>query len=119
MLENRQLDGWDASLNDAGLLIVHCDYDKDVWYNNGPNDDPDHQRMVVVPADGRCQKQTIMGEIYFTEENDVFPLTNVTAFNKDFKTSDKIAKKAAQFFNTNTNGYHPQCQWHYLIQLCG
>ena len=104
MLENRQLEGWDASLNDAGLLIVHCDYDKDVWYNNGPNDDPDHQRMVVVPADGRCQKQTIMGEIYFTEENDVFPLTNVTAFNKDFKTSDKIAKKAAQFFNTNTNG---------------
>ena len=104
MLENRQLEGWDASLNDAGLLIVHCDYDKDVWYNNGPNDDPGHQRMVVVPADGRCQKETYMGETYFTEENDVFPLTNVTAFNKDFKTSDKIAKKAAQFFNTNTNG---------------
>ena len=104
MLENRQLEGWDASLNDAGLLIVHCDYDKDVWYNNGPNDDPDHQRMVVVPADGRCQKQTYMGETYFTEENDACPLTNVTAFNKDFKTSDKIAKKAAQFFNKNTNG---------------
>ena len=104
MLENRQLEGWDASLYDAGLLIVHCDYDKDVWYNNGPNDDPDHQRMVVVPADGRCQKETYMGETYFTEENDVFPLTNVTAFNKDFKTSDKIAKKAAQFFNKNTNG---------------
>ena len=104
MLENRQLEGWDASLYDAGLLIVHCDYDKDVWYQNGPNDDPNHQRMVVVPADGRCQKETYLGETYFTEENDVFPLTNVTAFNKDFKTSDKIAKKAAQFFNKNTNG---------------
>lgn len=95
MLENRQLEGWDASLSDAGLLIVHCDFDKSVWEQNGPNDDPDHQRMVVVPADGNSKN---------SEENDVFPLTNVTAFNKDFKTSDKIAKKAAQFFNKNTNG---------------
>jgi hypothetical protein len=60
--------------------------------------------MVVVPADGRCQKETYLGEEYFTEENDVFPLRNVTSFNKDFKTSDKIAKKAAQFFTKNTNG---------------
>ena len=104
LLENRQLEGWDASLYDAGLLILHCDYDKKVWSENGPNDDPDHQRMVVVPADGRCQKGTYLGEEYFTEENDVFPLRNVTSFNKDFKPSDKIAKKAAQFFTKNTNG---------------
>jgi len=95
MLENRQLDGWDASLPDAGLLIVHCDYDKSVWEQNAPNDDPDHQRMVVVPADGNSKN---------SEMNDVFPLSDVTSFNKDFKTSDKTAKKAAQFFNKNTNG---------------
>lgn len=95
MLENRQQEGWDASLPDAGMLIVHCDYDKSVWEQNGPNDDPDHQRMVVVPADGNSKN---------SEENDVFPLSDVTSFNKDFKTSDKIAKKAAQFFNKNTNG---------------
>jgi M6 family metalloprotease-like protein len=95
MLENRQQEGWDASLPDAGMLIVHCDYDKSVWEQNGPNDDPDHQRMVVVPADGNSKN---------SEENDVFPQSDVTSFNKDFKTSDKIAKKAAQFFNKNTNG---------------
>lgn len=108
LLENRQLEGWDASLYDAGLLILHCDYDKKVWAANGPNDDPDHQRMVVVPADGRCQYEKYdyegQEQYYFTEENDVFPQGNVTSFNKDFKTSDKIAKKAAQFFTKNTNG---------------
>ncbi len=104
MLENRQLVGWDASLYDAGLLILHCDYDKRIWYQNGPNDDPNHQRMVVVPADGRCQKETYKGETYFTEENDAFPLSDVTSFNMDFKTYDDISKKAAQFFTKNTNG---------------
>lgn len=95
MLENRQQDGWDASLPDAGMLIVHCDFDKSVWEQNAPNDDPDHQRMVVVPADGNSKN---------SGRDDVFPLSDVTSFNKDFKTSDKTAKKAAQFFNKNTNG---------------
>lgn len=101
MLENRQKDGWDASLPDAGMLILHCDFDKDVWEQNGPNDDPDHQRMVVIPADGRYQQLSSDG---YSEKNDAFPLSDVTSFNKDFKTSDKTAKKAAQFFNKNTNG---------------
>lgn len=104
LLENRQLVGWDASLYDAGLLILHCDYDKNVWYQNGPNDDPNHQRMVVVPADGRCQKTTYHGDVYFTQKDDVFPLSDVTSFNMDFKTYDDISKKAAQFFTKNTNG---------------
>ena len=104
MLENRQLVGWDASLYDAGLLILHCDYDKRIWYQNGPNDDPNHQRMVVVPADGRCQKATDLGDTYFTQKDDVFPLSDVTSFNMDFKTYDDISKKAAQFFTKNTNG---------------
>ena len=52
MLENRQLEGWDASLPHNGLLILHCDYDAKVWSKNGPNDDPDHQRMTIVSADG-------------------------------------------------------------------
>ena len=101
MLENRQLEGWDASLPDAGLLIVHCDYDKNVWDSNGPNDDPNHQRMVVVPADGLCQSFMYMGDIYYTEEGDIFPYGDVNAYNKNFKTHDKVAKKAAQFFNGN------------------
>jgi M6 family metalloprotease-like protein len=104
MLENRQLEGWDASLNYGGLLITHCDYDQEVWAQNGPNDDPNHQRMVVVPADGRCQKSTYLGQTYYTGEGDAFPQRNVTSFNKNFKTYDNIAAKAAKFFKKNTNG---------------
>ena len=106
MLENRQLDGWDASLPGSGLLIVHCDYDEDIWFLNEPNADVNHQRMVVIPADGECQYYMYSGDKYYTNENDAFPQGDVTAYNKDFKvkSTDKQAVKAAQFFNMNTNG---------------
>ena len=48
-----------------------------------------------------------MGEKYYTDEGiatDPFPYNKVNAFNKDFKTSDNIAKKAAQFFTKTSNG---------------
>ena len=107
LLENRQLVGWDASLPAAGMLILHCDYNATVWEQNGPNDDPNHQRMTVVPADGRYQSQTYWGETYFTDEGietDPFPQGSVKAFNKNFKTYDNVAKKAAQLFNKNADG---------------
>ena len=106
LLENRQLDGWDASLTGAGLLILHCDYDERKWLMNEPNGDPNHQRMVVIPADGECQYYMYMGDKYYTDEGDAFPQGNVTAYNMDFavKSTDKQAVKAAQFFNKNING---------------
>ncbi len=107
LLENRQLEGWDASLPDAGLLIIHVDYNEKSWAENTPNDDPDHQRMVVVPADGKYQSSYYQGQKYYTDEGiatDPFPYNTVTAFNKDFKTSDNVAKKASQLFTRNTNG---------------
>lgn len=107
LLENRQLEGWDASLPNAGMLILHCDYNAQVWENNAPNDEPNHQRLTVVPADGKYQSQSYMGEKYYTDEGiatDPFPYNKVNAFNKDFKTSDNTAKKAAQFFTKTSNG---------------
>ena len=108
LLENRQLEGWDASLPSAGLLIIHVDYDKDVWYHNQPNDDITHQRMTVVPADGDYKSQYYddYGIYYFPENivTDPFPQGDVTAFNKRFKTYDPQAKRAAKLFNPNENG---------------
>lgn len=109
LLENRQKEGWDASLPSAGLLILHCDFDQAVWEQNGPNNDPNHQRMIVVPADGEYQSYTYMGGTYFDSEGietDPFPQGSVKAFNKNFKvkSSDKIAKNAAQFFTKTSNG---------------
>ena len=105
LLENRQLDGWDASLSYAGLLILHCDYDVNVWEQNGPNDDPNHQRMTVVPADGEYSYYTYAGTKNF-DPAEPFPYNGVNAFNKNFKIKegDKPAENAAKFFTKTSNG---------------
>ena len=103
LLENRQKEGWDASAPDAGLLIIHCDYNASAWENNEPNDDPSHQRMTVVPADGEYSYETWQGTKYY-DPAEPFPYNSVKAFNKNFKTKDNIAKKAAQFFTKTSNG---------------
>lgn len=103
LLENRQEEGWDGSAPDAGLLIIHCDYNASVWEQNGPNDDPAHQRFTVVPADGSYTYETWQGTKYY-DPAEPFPYNNVTAFNKNFKTKDTQAKKAAQFFTKTSNG---------------
>ena len=101
MLENRQLDGWDASLPSAGMLILHCDYDAQVWENNAPNDDTNHQRFIPVTANGKYTYSQWSG---YYDEAELFPYSSVNAFNKDFKTTEKIARKAAQFFTKTSNG---------------
>jgi M6 family metalloprotease-like protein len=100
LLENRQFDGWDAELPGNGLLIIHVDYDKSVWEENQPNDDPKHQRMQWVAADNNYQYKMYEGTKYLTWEGlakDPFPYNNNKAFNRD-------TKPAAKLFNTNIDG---------------
>ena len=98
LLENRQKEGWDASLYGAGLLIIHVDHKESVWEENGPNDDPNHQRMTWIPADKKYKYQTYQGsKYYYTEQSDVFPYGNTKSFNKNFGT-------LAKFYNKNSNG---------------
>ena len=61
LLENRQKKGWDAALPASGMLILHVDYDPDIWnYNlvnsnsDGSDGNPfnDHQRCTIFHADG-------------------------------------------------------------------
>lgn len=103
LLENRQFEGWDESLPYAGLLILHCDYDGTIWEENGPNKETSHQRMTVVPADGEYKYHIYQGYKYY-DPAEPFPLEGINAFNKDFKTKDTQAKKAAQFFTKTSNG---------------
>lgn len=103
LLENRQQDGWDASTPYAGMLILHCDYDASVWEQNGPNNDPKHQRMTVVPADGKYTYETYQGKKYY-DEAETFPQGNRNFFNKNFKTSGTAATNAARFFTKTSNG---------------
>ena len=103
LLENRQFDGWDASAPYNGLLIIHCDYDASVWEQNAPNDDPNHQRFTVVPADGKYTYEIYEGNKYY-DDAETFPYKTVNSFNKNFKTSEKQAKNAAKFFTKTSNG---------------
>ena len=96
LLENRQLDGWDASLPGNGLLILHVDYDASIWEQNKPNDVASRQRMTWIPADKKYQYKTYNGSKYYDVtgiENDPFPYGSTNAFNKDFGTMAKLYNK--------------------------
>lgn len=51
VLENRQQEGWDKFIFNAGMLISHIDYNATVWNNNTVNNQKSHLRLSLVPAD--------------------------------------------------------------------
>ncbi len=56
LLENRQPTKWDKETGGKGLLIFHVDYDPLLWLYNLINNDPAHERMALVAADGDTKK---------------------------------------------------------------
>lgn len=62
LLENRQQKGWDASQKGHGLLVVHVDYDSRAWASNTINNEADHQRMTIIPADGVTSSSSLQGD---------------------------------------------------------
>ena len=101
LLENRQPRGWDASLPGSGMLILHVDYDADIWeYNfvNTNNMNPadmepanDHQRCTVFKAN-----QDI--STYYSSESGVaYPY-----LKRDSLTS--TSTPAATVYNKNVDG---------------
>jgi M6 family metalloprotease-like protein len=62
LLENRQQKGWDQYVPSSGLLVLHVDYDDEIWAwnlaNTNNSDDSegvlnDHQRCTIFHADGK------------------------------------------------------------------
>ncbi len=67
LLENRQQEGWDAALYGAGMLILHVDYDADVWQSNNVNATASRQRCTIFHADnetGSSYLASIQGDPY-------------------------------------------------------
>ena len=64
VFENRQLEGFDRSLPNHGMLVWHIDQDMDIWQSNRVNTDPGHQRVDVVEADGKADKATMKGDTF-------------------------------------------------------
>lgn len=108
LFENRQFIDWDRGLPGSGLLILHCDYDKNVWSNNAPNDNPSRQRMTWIPADNKYQYITYSsnGHTYknYTWEGmmtDTYPCTKTGVTNNSFSAT---TTPAAKFYNKNADG---------------
>lgn len=51
VLENRQQEGWDCYLFNAGMIITHIDYNKAAWDAHRVNEDKNHNRYALIPAD--------------------------------------------------------------------
>lgn len=83
ILENRQNDGWDTYLFNAGMLISHIDYSETIWDNNTLNTNKNRLRFQLVPADNEILQ---MGEyessaVAASFRGDVWPgTTGNTAF---------------------------------------
>ena len=51
LLDYRVKTGWDEFLPAEGIMILHVDYDKTAWDENTPNNNYNHPRMSLIPAD--------------------------------------------------------------------
>ncbi|MBE6270655.1 MAG: M6 family metalloprotease domain-containing protein [Prevotella ruminicola] len=97
LLENRQQAGWDADVPASGLLVLHVDFDEELWrYNlvnnttsyNGYNK---HQRCTVIPADNNLATSDAAGDVYPYGE-------------KDSLTNQSLPR--AELYNKNADGIH-------------
>ena len=101
LLECRNQTGWDAATAGKGLLIIHVDYDPNVWWWNVPNafsdykgDDGnyvanDHMRCTFMPADNARGAKNEAGDPYPFNINNSF---------------SNISNPAATLYNANTDG---------------
>lgn len=102
LLENRQLTGWDAGLDDKGLLAIHVDYNANVWAMNEVNTTEDtysgnnHQRCTIIPADGVYNSQTYLGQKYAYVANDAFPYKTATSITNSTRNTT--------LYNKNSDG---------------
>ncbi len=93
MIENRARSGWDAYLPGEGMLVLHVDYDEDIFlYYNAPNTfeyGNDHQRLTIFHADNTATTSD--------EATDPYPYGNLNVLSN-------YSKPAATLYNANTDG---------------
>ena len=98
LLENRQQVNWDEGVPGKGLLVLHVDYDKDVWYYNEVNttlgaiSENNHERCTILAADGSFITTS------YNSANDPYPY-----MDKDTIVNDSITPTSFP----NTQVYNP------------
>ena len=99
LLENRQQSGWDEALPGSGLLVLHIDYDEELWRYNLVNNTTSydgyntHQRCTIIPADNSLVSSAN------DAAHDPFPYGE-----KDSLTNKSLPR--AELYNLNSDGIH-------------
>jgi len=101
LLTNRQQAGFDQALPGAGLLIEHCDD------NKNSNTDETHYLVDIVQADGR---QDLNKNANSGDATDVYPITGNSPYGDtvarsriDARTVRSVNKKAGKVTATQTS----------------
>ena len=55
---------WNHFVPACGMLVLHIDYLASAWEDNVINNDPHHQRVSVIPADGLSTSGTLASDVY-------------------------------------------------------
>jgi len=92
VLQNIQQTSWNQAALGHGMLIMHVDYDQNIWEQNTVNTSASRQRCTVVPADNNLT-ETYTSDI----EADLYPGTSKnTAFTDN-------SRPAAKLYNRNSD----------------
>ncbi len=90
LLENHQQESWDAYAPTHGMLVLHVDFNSNAWKQNTVNNVASHQRMTIIPADGKLS--------HYNTAGDTWPGTS-----KKTALTDS-SNPAAKLYNLNSNG---------------
>lgn len=104
LLENRQLTGWDAGLPNSGLLILHVDFDANVWKQNLVNS-TSRQRCTIFIADNNPDENDA-GDIYPYSYNNSLTNTSTPAATLNNMNTDgsKYMNKSIRNITRNGDG---------------
>ena len=89
ILQNVQKKGWDLYAESKGLMIMHVDYDKDIWQQDVVNNTTSRQRCTIFPADNSLSSYSTYG--------DLFPYNSNNSFGNN-------TSPAAKLYNANPDG---------------
>lgn len=90
MLFNIQKKSWNKYAKGNGMLVMHIDYDRNVWIDNTVNNKANRQRCTIIPADSKLSDSTLSGDPY--------PGTS----QKDSLTNSSIP--SSKLYNKNSDG---------------
>lgn len=64
IVENHKKSKWDTFAPAEGMLVIHVDYQEMAWKANAVNNEMSHQRMTIIPADNKLDKNSLSGDTY-------------------------------------------------------